>query len=488
MLILQNANKVGAHKGANVNYCDEAKALFVRLPVQESAYQKNVINYTIKFLIEYGYWGKFDFLYLPFLFANPANMGINLIKNAHNCTKVGAGVIASVANVGVTGSPTACWNTNFTPSIDGVNYKLNDCFFCIDQIGTFSMTGLHGVATPTATTFIGRYTDWKSAANSTAFNPRSVTADVNAIARNSSTLSTFYTPDENLAPYTHAETSTVLPNKPMYLLATNNNGVAAYPCTTTLRMAACGAYLTTSEFLTFKSLIQLARNVSLNGAWNKGFVSFTSSDYTAALMQYGYPIFHAAGIPCCIRSQTDDNTEPVWAQMLSAKQNEGWEMHNHLMTLVKFDVMTDAQIRAGIEGANAAIVAHGFPLPKHFAAPGVIYTEAQLLIVKEYFLSNQKYVYPHGTSLFRDSDMYNWSQLPLDNSGIDLVYVKRYIDWCEAFKVGVNLGFHHVFSDSDPTNSGITVAQLTDVVNYVKSKKLDVITFDASYNKIIEGR
>jgi hypothetical protein len=308
--------------------------------------------------------------------------------------------------------------------------------------------------------------------------------DICAIARNDADVSIKYDNTENTFPYTHADSSTGLPEFPIYLMAYNGNNIAQYFVNNQLKNAALGAFLTTEEYLLLKQIIGIYNSICSVGAFDEGFVSFIAYDYTNTLISLGYPVYHARGVCGNIRAQTDDNSAAEWAAMLEMHTNDGWEMDNHSKTLTQFNVQTDAQIRSDIEDSNAAIVANGFPLPVHFTAPGYIYTAAQLLIIKEYFISNCKGNYAHGSPILKDTDVFSWNAYNIDNDFYDIDLIKKYVDYCKMFKIGIVLIHHSVHNDTGAT-AGIDKLRLETVIDYIQSEGVRIITFNEVYNEIV---
>jgi|GEM_PF-6530399 len=120
----------------NINqYEPETTALLARMTTQPCSDRIVLINNLIKDLKAYGIWNKLDAFYM---FASHSNNNgealLNWIKNSHNCTV--NGVMSFTIDRGLISNGTSGYlNTNYIPSVNGVNFTQNSA-----SIGIYSRT------------------------------------------------------------------------------------------------------------------------------------------------------------------------------------------------------------------------------------------------------------------------------------------------------------------------------------------------------------
>jgi len=211
-----------------------------------------------------GVYAKIDEMWI--LANNNSHNALLGVKNVKDCTVIGAPVFT--VNRGYTGNflNTDCLNTNFIPSVDGVNYTLNN-----GSLGVYSRTsqassrvdiGGQAAASNCSGLMPGNtlVTNSKYAINQSGFAASVVTAGANTLGlqvinRTSNTqlrlfkgglfFPVFFTVDSALT------------NKNIYILANNNNGVIASSSAKELSFAFIGGTLTDADIVLMAAQLEI---------------------------------------------------------------------------------------------------------------------------------------------------------------------------------------------------------------------------------------
>lgn len=468
-------------QGSLLNYCSEAKALFARMTIVPTTLykvseRKAKINNTIVSLKLSGIWQTLD-CYYECDADNEINAKLNWVKNAHNLTKGGSGTLTFIPDKGFASDGTTYLNTNYTPSSDAVNFKLNDAFFGVNFSGALDLNGMHGGGTSSSMLGVGKYKHSNSSrinSVANAFDAFDTPIDDIGNIGITRTNSTQLTMLSNLYGCSVTTSNSVsLPSQPIYLLAYNESGIADYFCTTTLRAAYIGSSINPTQWTDMQHVV----NSGLHGNFDKGWICFTEDDYDLDMYTEAFPLFSSLGVVGTIYIPTDwltSNTE--WNRMLEM-YHAGWSFSNHTKTHTLFRNLTDAEIIAEWENSNKALVAHGFPKPTNFGAPGDDINDAQTALSKTYFKSQRKYARTLDkiNHVYKNSDPFKLYGIALDND-YPLVYakIKENMDFAKKYKTGIIFIFHMVHQNTGGPG-GTDITRLTDYINYAKSLGLDII-------------
>lgn len=115
---------------AGAGYCDEAVAFFARMTGTPSAAVKNLINQLFLDYISCGYWNLSDVIVRFNIFDAQAGL-LNLKTNAINATNVNSCVFTKY--YGYEGDASTKYiNSNYKPSLHGINFTLNNAHFYKD--------------------------------------------------------------------------------------------------------------------------------------------------------------------------------------------------------------------------------------------------------------------------------------------------------------------------------------------------------------------
>jgi len=221
------------------HWCAEAQLYFNNLSQQPSLSNKIAYNTFFETLVADGNYAELDRLWI-FASEYKSNALVSLINPTSNpCTLFGSPVWSQYG--GISGNGTSSYvNLNFTPSVDGVNYSLNDC-----SAGWYNRTAgqialpMAGVQTTSKCLSYVKYTDGKCyyAINSKT-ETNFVQADelaLQSIRRTASNAIAYFVRGSSVSTNTTASTS--LPTASLLVGATMVNNVPAF--FTTRQCAAC---------------------------------------------------------------------------------------------------------------------------------------------------------------------------------------------------------------------------------------------------------
>ena len=215
-------------------------------------------------LVAAGVYSKIDEMWM--LANNNSTNALLGLKNKKNCSVIGAPTFT--VNRGYTGNflNTDCLNTNFIPSVDGVNFTLNN-----GSLGVYSRTsqassrvdiGGQAAASNCSGFMSGNTTvaNSRCAINQSGFAGSLTTSSANTLGlqvlsrTNSTTLRIF---KGSLFFSQSFTVDSALTNKNIYILANNNNGVIASSCAKELSFAFIGGTLTDANISSIASLIEV---------------------------------------------------------------------------------------------------------------------------------------------------------------------------------------------------------------------------------------
>lgn len=116
---------------ASTGFDEDYQTVLDAMTVKPSEAQQIKQNQLVIDLKVAGGWGEFDFLYIMAMDGDQAAAKYNWINPAaHYLTKTGAVEPTFTTNLGMDGGSFSIkYNTNYTPSVDGVNYALNSACF-----------------------------------------------------------------------------------------------------------------------------------------------------------------------------------------------------------------------------------------------------------------------------------------------------------------------------------------------------------------------
>ena len=242
----------------NIETSAQTDALIARFTTPPTDEVKAKVNKRIVRSIAAGYWDKLDVLVCLDIQDTQASTR-NWKADAINATLVNTPV-HTVGSGFTNGDGAARYiNTNFIPSIDGSNYKLDDASFFVNTSGLI-LTGTtyqgHGVSTAASLlTLLSHSTLSGHRSNCiTSFTTKILKNGLNAVARIISTTFKFYTDEET----SRVASSTVLPAKAVYILEVNNKDTSViFPVNSDCyaKNYGFGAHLTFAEMTDLNNIL-----------------------------------------------------------------------------------------------------------------------------------------------------------------------------------------------------------------------------------------
>jgi len=176
-------------------------------------------------------------------------------------------------------------------------------------------------------------------------------------------------------------------------------------------------------------------------------------------------------------------TVPVSAPTLASTWDPslGWDFECHTNTHVNLKGSSEATIRAELEAANAAFIAHGYPVPQHTAYPFGNYDPTVETIVSQYRKT--------GRTVSGNMETYrvpNWYELKAAQLKRNTRFPKlqAIVDQCIATNALLHIFTHDVAGK--PSTWGAKTAVLILLLDYLKAKQdageLQVMTMAEAYD------
>jgi peptidoglycan/xylan/chitin deacetylase (PgdA/CDA1 family) len=230
----------------------------------------------------------------------------------------------------------------------------------------------------------------------------------------------------------------------------------------------------------------------------RGMISFTFDDglptlpnAVSVLSKYGIP-----GTAYIVTSYLGDGWHLTWDYVRSLYWSYGWEIGNHTKTHAHLLGLPDATIQDEIVGAQNVLLQHGivtsafappYGEPYDDACPG-LYARMVPLLTSYGTITSSRRAWTEDTPLNDQASLNRWG---INVFGVkqNTLYtkVKGYIDQAISKKAWLALVFHGIVPSGTSDNDDVTVSVLTQIVNYVYSKRstLDAVPFTAGLNKML---
>lgn len=209
------------------------------------------------------------------------------------------------------------------------------------------------------------------------------------------------------------------------------------------------------------------------------FDDFNDSDYLLA-----YPTLKALGVRGTSYAHTSPITAEGWGrarEMIS----DGWDIQCHTVNHPDLRALSDHDILAELEGANAAFTSNGLPPPQHHAYPSGLYDDRVKGIVKQYRKTARSTRADTYDGINRDTlDLYELHPVGGDmKTEADWDYLRDRLD--QAYKnnrIVITIHHHtHAASDPNPPVLSTRVDLLKKAVDYAQQKGFRVVTISELY-------
>lgn len=474
---------------ANVVWDARAESLIAQMiALNETptlAVQRN-INECIVFLKASSLFDtKLDCLWIPqFPGIGVESAKLNWIKNAHNCTKGGAGTLTFASGTGFTSDGTTYLDTNYKPSTEASKYTQDNAGFGVKLTGTLGTnsghgmyksgspslliakagsTGVHRINTPTTTSYA-----------------LISTQGYNTISRISSTRVNVFV---NYGKYigNSDNISTGLPAYNLFLLAYNTSTAATYFDTASLNAAWIGELFSEQEHLTFEAVMN--RYLEPAKLFTKGMISIEHDEQYLNLMTLAYPMYVARGKKSNVAFISGDGLHDLltWENITTLK-NAGWCIIDHMYTHATFGTITAEQRTAEIVSANNKFIANGLSAPEHYTFPGGVLDQTQINAISGGRISSKgNEVSTNMTApIFKTQDKYRIPYREADNAKLTLAEIYKIIDDCKIGKHIITFNTHQTFADTGAAG-GIDISKLTAIIDYAIASDVDIITMEDLY-------
>ena len=246
----------------STGYGTEYQAIYDAYTTKPSDATAAIWNTCVETWVANGEWATKDVIWVYAAHTNGAGESLINWKNPGTYDATAFNAPAHVANQGFTGAATKHIDCNWNPSTNGVNYLQNSAsmgLYCRTNVqeagrdmGVFDFT--HN------SQLITRFSDDKSYI---WFNNNSALSVTNTDSRGMYIVSRLDATDQDL--YRNkikiidgSAASTGVPNRKLYVLAQNNNGVIQNPTTRQISMAFAGAGMTQTQVNNFTDPFEVA--------------------------------------------------------------------------------------------------------------------------------------------------------------------------------------------------------------------------------------
>lgn len=217
--------------------------------------------------------------------------------------------------------------------------------------------------------------------------------------------------------------------------------------------------------------------------------TITYDDESENIYKHAYPVHQSENVPLTFyiipnRIQTEATFDwgkaMTWKHLNEMNSSGLMEIGHHTMGHVYTPGLTEVEFRDNIEKGLDIFAKHGY-YPKHFAFPGGSNNAMNRNVVREYFASA-------ATTRFdaNDPESYDMHPLAIDRRASDSWFVNFQDDldkfiangsgWLITYMHAVHPDGHVIGSTGDRTCW--TPTQLQDMIQYAKSKGVEIVTMD----------
>lgn len=230
------------------------------------------------------------------------------------------------------------------------------------------------------------------------------------------------------------------------------------------------------------------------GAFNKGKVAFTFDDVPLSIHTLGLPLFTSKGIVGTVyqtNALIDDHSVTFgenicgWEELIDF-QDAGWTVGSHGNTHTQFADLDEAGIIAEATASIAGFVAGGLIEPQHFCYPFGNNDALSKTVLSRYFKSAR--IVSDDYAVGVRSDPFLLSVVCIDSEILNrpptFEEIKKYIDYANTYKVGVTFLSHQIVDGEITTDYQVTLALLTQMIDYIQTLDMDIVSIDTLTNLI----
>lgn len=218
--------------------------------------------------------------------------------------------------------------------------------------------------------------------------------------------------------------------------------------------------------------------------FSEAMVSITFDDGFASTYQNALPILSSRNISGSVMVTTgyiNTTGYMTWAQVKDLQNTYGWEIGSHTVTHPELPLLTTAEIKNELNNSLIILKNQGLNVTT-FATPFGAYTNVVLDEATRIYNIHRGFwdretlnAYPYDRALITVKSV---------ETGVTPAQVKTWINQAKAENKWLVLVYHEVLPTHDPnyeyTN---TIAELTEVADYIKSTGLKVVNPNHSRNR-----
>lgn len=205
--------------------------------------------------------------------------------------------------------------------------------------------------------------------------------------------------------------------------------------------------------------------------FDRGKVIFTFDDGTASLY-VAFNLFMLYNILATFYIITGKmgNDNLTWEQV-KEMSDKGMDIQCHTHSHTPITSMTEFQLIEEIEAVNRSFKDHNIPEPRHTAYPYGHFNDKIIEFIRSSRDSARTATYKDDIT--RISDKLSLSAYQIDNLNMKgMLKLKSKLNDIARSKFAIILFAHGIGN----TNSSVRYEQLKNIVNFVKSRNLDIIT------------
>jgi peptidoglycan/xylan/chitin deacetylase (PgdA/CDA1 family) len=221
---------------------------------------------------------------------------------------------------------------------------------------------------------------------------------------------------------------------------------------------------------------------------SKGMVTFVFDDANPSIYTAAYPVFTAKNLKACLAYPVSVfwNQNGITLKQSYEMQDAGWEIMSHTVTHTSIDdSFTQEKIRYDLVDSKRFLNRYKLNA-KQFVAPNSAYPNGTMapyfndLLAKNYdcaYLDGTNFNDPAYANNANPINIYKIKRANMQNA--TLAQLKAAVDYAETNKTWL------VFYEHQIDVNGYTTSQtLSDLLDYIKTKNIDVVTGTEAISKI----
>lgn len=236
----------------------------------------------------------------------------------------------------------------------------------------------------------------------------------------------------------------------------------------------------------------------------QGYISVSVDDAPESVGSVMYPVLNQVGVVGTLYINPKYLSEPgnhdpspwyiSWPQVKLMAES-GWEIGCHTYTHARLTELSNSAVEEELRLCNEAIMAHGFPKPKAFAAPFGATDDRVIGIVRAYYESQRNGIQAdNGLNDVKKFNPYQLNVLALTEN-LSLGRAKELVDkamsegkWLILMGHKFQRGVTVPVDDPRKLENIFDWDTLTKIVEYAKQKKLKFVTISDGVKELLSQR